>query len=466
MLTASGAVLCALAAVSAAVALPSATQAPKASARCAPLTLAPGGAGLLRLIPAKGSLPIATSKLAGGVKATTKQRKITRVRATAFRYAFRLKTGVRGESVRISVGFGKGGKVQTTKVVTCVVRVGAAKLALKVTVSGPGSVKSTPAGITCTLAKSPCTASFKRNTKVKLTATAETTADFAGWGGTCKGTAGCTVTLKAARKVAAAFTRKKFTVTVQKAGDGGGTVTATEGSVACGATCAGTYDAGDIVRLRAEADGASRFVGWTGTACSSTASQCIFTVDGATTVTATFAKQGFRMNVSRAGDGGGTITGGPAGIDCGATCSFTYPAGTAVTLTATPDATSIFTGWITNGDCVVSGNTCTTTMDNAKFIAAAFVRGVTITVAVNTEHPTAAGTGPGTIVANTPGFSCSTGQTCSGLFLPNAIIRFSASSGSLRDWYRCEPPDQVTTNATCEGLGSELAGRTIVAHFN
>ena len=35
------------------------------------------------------------------------------------------------------------------------------------------------------------------------------------------------------------------------------------------------------------------------------------------------------------GTGGGTVTSAPAGIDCGSTCSATFPAGTMVTLTAT-----------------------------------------------------------------------------------------------------------------------------------
>jgi hypothetical protein len=200
---------------------------------------------------------------------------------------------------------------------------------------------------------------------------------------------------------------------------------------------------------------------------------CIFTVDAATTVTATFAKQGFRMAVSRAGDGAGTISAQAGGIDCGSTCSFTYPSGTPVTLTATPDSTSLLVGWI--GDCVASGNTCTTTMDDAKFIAASFRRGVTITVAVNTEHPTAAGTGSGTIVSEPAGINCgpagSASTACSALFLPDSTVRLyarPASGNSFRDWYRCTGNDVAPgpgTEGYCDGLGADLTGRTIVAHF-
>jgi hypothetical protein len=54
--------------------------------------------------------------------------------------------------------------------------------------------------------------------------------------------------------------------------------------------------------------------------------------------------------------GHGTIISTPAGINCGSTCSASFPAGTRVILTATPDAGATFAGW--SGSC--SGtDTCT-----------------------------------------------------------------------------------------------------------
>lgn len=41
------------------------------------------------------------------------------------------------------------------------------------------------------------------------------------------------------------------------------------------------------------------------------------------------------LTVQKAGSGGGTVVSTPAGIDCGATCTATFPAATVVTLTAT-----------------------------------------------------------------------------------------------------------------------------------
>jgi HYDIN/CFA65/VesB-like, Ig-like domain/Divergent InlB B-repeat domain len=60
-----------------------------------------------------------------------------------------------------------------------------------------------------------------------------------------------------------------------------------------------------------------------------------------------------RVTITRSGGGAGKVTSAPAGIDCGTTCSALFPG--AVTLTATPDASSQFAGW----DALCDGNpTC------------------------------------------------------------------------------------------------------------
>jgi hypothetical protein len=75
--------------------------------------------------------------------------------------------------------------------------------ALSVTVTGNGSVVSTPAGISCGTV---CTASFAANTSVTLVATPAAAQRFRGWSGACSGTGtSCTVTLTAATSVGAAF---------------------------------------------------------------------------------------------------------------------------------------------------------------------------------------------------------------------------------------------------------------------
>ena len=77
------------------------------------------------------------------------------------------------------------------------------------------------------------------------------------------------------------------------------------------------------------------------------------------------------LTVVKNGSGSGTVTSSPAGINCGAMCSATFPAGTAVTLTATPtSAASTFTGWLGSG--CTGASICTKTLGTAGNVSATF----------------------------------------------------------------------------------------------
>src|SRR4029077_2977599 len=133
--------------------------------------------------------------------------------------------------------------------------------------------------------------------------------------------------------------------------------------------CTNAFDYGTVVTLTATADAGSVFTGWTGAGCSGTGT-CVVTVDAAHSVTATFGLGTHTLDVSKDGTGTGSVSSSPAGIDCGATCSNAFGDGAVVTLTATADVGSDFTGWTGaggsgTGDCVV-------TMDAAHSATATF----------------------------------------------------------------------------------------------
>jgi hypothetical protein len=69
------------------------------------------------------------------------------------------------------------------------------------------------------------------------------------------------------------------------------------------------------------------------------------------------------------GTGSGTVTSSPVGIDCGSDCSEAYASGASVTLTATADADSHFTGW---GGACSDGGPCTVTMTASQSVTATF----------------------------------------------------------------------------------------------
>jgi virginiamycin B lyase len=88
-------------------------------------------------------------------------------------------------------------------------------------------------------------------------------------------------------------------------------------------------------------------------------------VCGATTA----PPSGFRLSVSEAGTGSGGVSG--PGFSCYGSCSHPYPAGTTVSLTATPQPGSSFSGW--SGACHGTG-TCTVTMNSNESVIATFTR--------------------------------------------------------------------------------------------
>src|SRR2546428_8167829 len=215
--------------------------------------------------------------------------------------------------------------------------------------SGSGTVTSTPAGITC---GTDCSEPYASGTAVTLTATPAAGSVFTGWsGGGCTGTGACSVTLAAATTVTATFT-PIFTLTVNKAGTGSGTVTSTAAGITCGASCSASYASGTAVTLTATPAAGSVFTGWSGGGCTGTGS-CSVTVTAATTVTATFTPT-FTLTVTNAGTGSGTVTSTPGGVRGGARGVAGYARGTAVTLTATPATGSVFSGW-SGGGCTGAG---------------------------------------------------------------------------------------------------------------
>ena len=76
------------------------------------------------------------------------------------------------------------------------------------------------------------------------------------------------------------------------------------------------------------------------------------------------------LTVTRAGNGKGIITSQPAGVSCGASCTFRFPVGASVKLTATPMPGAVLTGW-SGGGCSGTG-TCTVSMTKARSVTATF----------------------------------------------------------------------------------------------
>ena len=86
------------------------------------------------------------------------------------------------------------------------------------------------------------------------------------------------------------------------------------------------------------------------------------------------------LTVLLAGNGAGTVTSAPNGIDCGLSCTESFNLGTLVTLTATPAVGSFFTSWAGCTPDAVNPNVCTLTMNVATNVTATFsVPNITVT---------------------------------------------------------------------------------------
>ena len=154
--------------------------------------------------------------------------------------------------------------------------------------TGRGTVTSNPPGIDCGTSSTSCSANYTSGTTVTLTAAPTAGSTFTGWSGcdTVSGTA-CTVTMSAARSVTATFTLQRFTLTVNKTGIIGGTVTSSPQGINCGTTCSASYDSGTMVTLTATPGPFSIFTGWSGCDTASGAT-CTVTMSAARSVTANF----------------------------------------------------------------------------------------------------------------------------------------------------------------------------------
>ena len=123
------------------------------------------------------------------------------------------------------------------------------------------------------------------------------------------------------------------------------------------------------------------------------------------------------LTVAKLGSGSGTVSGN--GIDCGATCSAHLDLGTAISLSATPDAGSIFSGW---SEACTGTADCSFTLNASASVSATFTRQWLLSV-------TTTGGGTGTVTGN--GIDC--GATCSVLLDAGTAVSLTATptNGSL-----------------------------------
>jgi hypothetical protein len=157
------------------------------------------------------------------------------------------------------------------------------------------------------------------------------------------------------------------------------------------------------------------------------------------------------LTVAKTGAGGGTVTSSPSGIDCGHTCTAGFQAGSVVTLTASADSGSTFTGW-SGGGCSGTGDCTVTLKGDAITVTATFYRPPRFTLTV-----TKAGLGFGTVTSNPAGIDC--GLTCSAAYDVGTAVTLTAQPGPFSVF-------MGWSGGGCSGTGScnvTLTGDTTVS---
>jgi len=170
-----------------------------------------------------------------------------------------------------------------------------------------------------------------------------------------------------------------------------------------------------------------------------------------TVVTVTTQGSLAALSVTLAGRGMGTVNSNPEGIACGTDCSETYLNGSAITLTAIPAAGSTLTGW--SGCDVVSGLTCTVTMNASRSVTPTFERIYTLTV-------TKTGVGTGTVASSPAGINC--GTACSAAYLDGTTVTLTATPSMLSvfiGWTGCDSSSDTTCTVNMS------SAKTITAEF-
>ena len=145
------------------------------------------------------------------------------------------------------------------------------------------------------------------------------------------------------------------------------------------------------------------------------------------------------LTVEKKGEGSGTVKG--SGIDCGSDCSESYVKGTAVSLTATAAAGSVFGGW--SEACTGTG-TCSLTMDASKKVAATF------NIAPANPFPLTVTKSASGVVSSSPeGILCGgANKQCKGNFSAVTLTATPNAGYTLKKWVGCPAPVDNTCSLT------------------
>ena len=272
--------------------------------------------------------------------------------------------------------------------------------------------------------------------------------------------------------------------------DGSGTIDCLlfGGSTSTSPSCSANLPQGSVVTLTAEPSPGNTFQGWSirpapAVDCIDTETTCVVTLTTNTTVAVLFATAPtFQLTVegSTLASAPGTVTSAPPGIDChvtgstvgDGTCAFAFPQGTAVTLTAVPDAGSTSPSWEvwSPGAPCAPGPTCVVSMDGSRTVAAGFDRAPTVRLTIDGGIPSSPGMSGGRITSDVGGLDCTpfgyrVEGTCTADLAPGTVVTLTAFPA---EFYAFTSIGYSTGQPTCTTSPCQVtvtANTTATAYF-
>jgi alpha-tubulin suppressor-like RCC1 family protein len=226
-----------------------------------------------------------------------------------------------------------------------------------------------------------CSAVFRANTVVQLTAHQDTGLGLVQWELDCSGTTpAIEVTMDRPRTCRAHF--RPFDLTIAVAGSG--TVAIDDLAEDCAGTC--TYQPRrGLSSLTAMPASAWRFNGWGGD-CTGSSLTTTIAMSADRRCTAAFSRDPNSFFLTTIVEGSGTVRSVPAGVDCSATCVQLFPAGTGFDLAALASSGWMVSGWL--DDCTTGAVPINhIVLDRDKTCRVGFVSQGAIPIAVMSSSP-------------------------------------------------------------------------------
>jgi hypothetical protein len=220
----------------------------------------------------------------------------------------------------------------------------------------------------------------------------------------------------------AIFALTRGSVRVTRSGPG--SVQSSPEGIKCGTgrSCSATFDRGRDVTLKATPSDSRHSVSWPGETCSGQTCT-VRALDTGKDVTVIFTLAMDELEVVKSGDGEGTVTSTPSGIQCGTICTKRFGRGTQVRLKAEAKSGSRFAGW--SGGCTGTG-ACSVVAGQVTTVTARFDR------VRDDVRVTKAGDGDGTVRSTPDGIAC--GATCAATFPRNSRVELRATPDGVSEF--------------------------------